>query len=503
MLTQYLPLFVVVPLAGAFLIPLLGRVSRYLADVIGNLVGAFLVAFSVYGLATLAQGGQPVIYSLGGWGPQLGIVLVYDSLSALFVLIANLVGLPALLFSTRYLDRFTGRWKYYTLFMLLLAGLNGVALAGDLFNLFVFLEISAVSSYALVAFGTNEEELEAGFKYMVMGEIAGMMVLISIALLYARTSTLNMAGMSQVLQEIGQTPFVWFVLGTMLVGFAIKMALMPFHSWLPDAHLSAPAPVSAVLSGVFVKVLGVYAMSRVVFNVFGLTRANAPTFFNLLVGLGLFSLVAASLLALNQKNYKRLLAYSTISQIGYIVLGFGIGSYWAIVGALFHVLAHSVTKGLLFLASRSIERETGSREIGAISGLEKSMPVTAWSYIAGALSLAGVPPFAGFFSKLFIIVGAVAAKLYWLAIIAALFSVVTMGYLLKVINNVLFAHKDREPTKAKEAPVAILVALVMLAVLALAFGLGFRPVLDKVIAPAAEVLTGGLEYALKVLGGRL
>jgi multicomponent Na+:H+ antiporter subunit D len=500
-LAQYLPLFVVVPLAGAFLIPLLGRVWRFFADVIGNLVGAFLVTFSVYGLVALAQGVAPVVYRMGGWMPPLGITLVYDPLSALIVLIANLVGLPALLFSTRYLDRYTGRWKYYTLFMLLLAGLNGVALTGDMFNLFVFLEIAAVSSYALVAFGTGEEELEAGFKYMVMGEIAGMMVLVSVALLYAKTSTLNMADMSRALQAVGQTPFTWFVLGTMLIGFATKMALMPFHSWLPDAHLSAPAPVSAVLSGVFVKVLGVYAMSRVVFNVFGLTRATAPTFFNLLVGLGLFSLVAASLLAINQMNYKRLLAYSTISQIGYIVLGLGIGSYWAVVGALFHVLAHSVTKGLLFLASRSIERETGSREIGAISGLEKSMPVTSWSYIAGALSLAGVPPFAGFFSKLFIIVGAVAAKMYWLAIVAALFSVVTMGYLLKVINNVLLVHKDREPTKAKEAPFAILVALVMLAAMALAFGLGFRPLLDRVVAPAARVLMGGLEYARMVLGG--
>ncbi|MFO7676372.1 MAG: proton-conducting transporter membrane subunit [bacterium] len=501
MLTQYLPLFVVVPLAGAFLIPLLGRAWRFFADVIGNLVGAFLVTYSIYGLVALAQGMAPVVYRMGGWMPPLGITLVYDPLSALVVLIANLVGLPALLFSTRYLDRYTGRWKYYTLFMLLLAGLNGVALTGDMFNLFVFLEISAVSSYALVAFGTEAEELESGFKYMVMGEIAGMMVLVSVALLYARTSTLNMADMSRALQAIGQTPFTWFVLGTMLVGFATKMALMPFHSWLPDAHLSAPAPVSAVLSGVFVKVLGIYAMSRVVFNVFGLTRATAPTFFNLLVGLGLFSLITASLLAINQMNYKRLLAYSTISQIGYIILGLGIGNYWAIVGALFHVLAHSVTKGLLFLASRSIERETGSREIGAISGLEKSMPVTSWSYIAGALSLAGIPPFAGFFSKLFIIVGAVAARMYWLAIVAALFSVVTMGYLLKVINNVLFVRKDREPTKAREAPLAILVALVMLAVMALAFGIGFRPLLDGVVAPAARVLMSGLEYARMVLGG--
>ncbi len=498
---RLLPFFVVLPLAGAFLVPLLSRLWKGLADIVGNVVGAVLVGLSVYGLVCLATGSPAVVYKMGGWLPPVGITLVYDSLTALIVLIINLVGFPALLFSTRYLDKFTGRWRYYTLFMLLLAGMNGVAISGDMFNMFVFIEIAAVASYALVAFGTSAEELEAGFKYMVMGEIGGLTILFSIAMLYAKTSTLNMADMSQVLAGMNHTPFFWFVLGTMLIGFAIKMAMVPFHSWLPDAHLSAPAPVSAMLSGVFIKVLGVYAMVRVVFNVFGLTRATEPAFFDMLVGFGLVSIVAGGLLAITQKNYKRLLAYSTVSQVGYILLGFGIGNHWAIIGALFHILSHAVTKGLLFLASRSIERQTGSREIGNINGLEKTMPVTAWSYILGSMSLAGVPPFAGFFSKLFIIIGAVAAKMYWVAVLAALFSTVTLGYLVKVINSVLLSRKGVEPTPARESPPMILLAMVILVVLALLFGIGFRPVLDWVIRPAAEVLFGGLAYARMVLGG--
>ncbi len=498
---RLVPLFVVLPLAGAFLVPLLAKLWRGLTDITANLVGAVLVGLSVYGLVHLATGSPAVVYKMGGWMPPLGITLVYDSLSALVVLITNLVGFPALLFSVRYLDKFTGRWRYYTLFMLLLAGMNGVAISGDMFNMFVFIEIAAIASYALVAFGTEAEELEAGFKYMVMGEIGGLAILFSIAMLYAKTSTLNMADMSQVLARMGQTPWFWLVLGPMLVGFAIKMAMVPFHSWLPDAHLSAPAPVSAMLSGVFIKVLGVYAMVRVVFNVFGLARATAPAFFNMLVGFGLVSIIAGGLLAITQKNYKRLLAYSTVSQVGYILLGFGIGNHWAIVGALFHMLAHAVTKGLLFLASRSVERQTGSREIGTIGGLEKSMPITAWSYILGSMSLAGVPPFAGFFSKLFIILGAVAAKMYWVAILAALFSTVTLGYLLKVINSVFFSRKGVEPTPAKESPPMMLLAMVMLVVLAFAFGVGFKPVLDWVVRPAAEVLFSGLAYARMVLGG--
>jgi len=500
-LIKTLPLFVALPLLGAFLIPLLYKLWKGFADVIGNLVGAVLVGLAVYGVTALANGVPPAVYTMGGWMPPVGITLVYDSLTALIVLITNLVGFPALLFSIRYLDQYTGRWKYYSLFMLLLAGLNGVALSGDMFNMFVFIEIAAIASYSLVAFGTHAEEIESGFKYMVLGEVGGLMILLSIALLYSRTSTLNMADMSQSLAAIGMSPFVWFCLATLLVGFAIKMALVPFHSWLPDAHLSAPAPVSAVLSGVFIKVLGIYAMSRVVFNVFGLTRTTAPQFFNLLVGFGLVSIVVGGLLAINQKNYKRLLAYSTVSQVGYIVLGLGIGNYWAVVGALFHVLSHAVTKGLLFLASRSIERQTGTREIGKLGGLERNMPVTAWSYILGSLSLAGVPPFAGFFSKLLIIVGAVASRMYWLAILAALFSTVSLGYLLKVINGVFVGRDGQPKLDVKESPVVILLALVILVGLALTFGLLFRPVLDLIVQPAAEALFGGLAYARMVLGG--
>ncbi|UCG43659.1 MAG: hypothetical protein JSU73_03310 [candidate division WOR-3 bacterium] len=499
--SSFVPLLVAIPLLGAFVIPLLSKLWEGFADLVGNLVSVFLLGLAVYGLVHLSTGATGIVYKMGGWLPPIGITLVYDSLTALVVLITNLVVFPALLFSTRYLDQYTGRWKYYTLFMLLLAGLNGVAISGDLFNMFVFIEISAVASYALVAFGTRAEELEAGFKYMVMGEVGGLAILLSVALLYAKTSTLNLADMSQSLAAGGHTTFFWFALGTILVGFAIKMAMVPFHSWLPDAYLSAPAPVTAVLAGVFSKVVGVYAMSRVVFNLFGLSRTTAPAFFDMLVAFGLVSIVAGGLLAINQRNYKRLLAYSSVSQMGYILVGFGIGNYWGVVGALFLVVAHAATKGLLFLSARSIERSTGTRDIDSIGGLEKSMPVTAWSYILGSMSLAGIPPFAGFFAKLLIVLGAVASRMYWLAILAALFSTVTLGYLMKVIGKVFVGRKSTEPTPAQESPPMILLALVILVVVVVLFGIGFQPVLDWVVQPAAEALFGGLAYARLVFGG--
>ncbi|MEO0079762.1 MAG: proton-conducting transporter membrane subunit [candidate division WOR-3 bacterium] len=503
---NFLPLFVAVPLMGAFLTPLLSKLWQGLADIVANAAGVFLLGLSVFGLVSLGTGASPLVYWAGGWGPRaglppLGIAMVYDPLTALVVLATNIVGFCALFYSLRYMNGYTAKWKFYTLFLLILAGLNGLVVSGDLFNMFVFLEISSVASYGLVAFGTEHEELEAAFKYMVLGEIGGMSILFGIALIYARASTLNLADLSGQIAAWGHNPFFWFVIATLLVGFAIKMAMVPFHSWLPDAHPAAPAPVSALLSGIFIKVAGVYSLCRLMFNVFGLTRENAAPFFNLLLGFGVLSIVVGGLLAFAQRDYKRLLAYSSISQVGYILIGLGIGNFWGIAGALFHLLAHALSKGLLFLAAGSVESQTGTRDMGKLSGLERSMPATSWSHLFGTLSLAGVPPFAGFFSKLFIVLGAIQSRMFWLAIVAVIFSVVTLGYLTKVVNMVFFVQQGKEPTRAREAPATMVVAMVLLALLTVAIGIGFRPVLDYLVWPAAQVLLNGLSYARMVLGG--
>ncbi|MEO0049789.1 MAG: proton-conducting transporter membrane subunit, partial [candidate division WOR-3 bacterium] len=339
---KLLPLFVALPLGGAFLVPLLSKLWSRFADLIANIVVSALLGISIYGLLIVNAAGLPMHYWVGGWR-VIGIAMWFDPLTALIVLVINIVGLCATIYSVRYLDRYTtGRWKFFTLLLLLIAGLNGLAISGDLFNMYVFIEISAIASYALVAFGTEEEEVEAAFKYMVLGEVGGAVLLFGIALLYARASTLNLAHLSQVLAGMGRTPFYWFVIATLLVGFAIKMGMEPFHAWLADAHFSAPAPISAMLSGVFIKVTGVYGMCRLMFNVFGVSRAETPAFFNLLIAFGAVSMVLGGLLAYSQKDYKRLLAYSSISQIGYILVALGIGNFWGVAGAMFHILAHAL-----------------------------------------------------------------------------------------------------------------------------------------------------------------
>jgi len=311
-----LPLFIAVPLVVAFLLPMFGRKGKTAATVLANLVTISLLVFAV------ASIGKTEVYEIGKWSIPLGINLVLDGLSSLLLLAISIVSAAAMLFSARYMEQYTAKAKYLSLFLLMVVGMNGVVLSGDIFNLFVFLEIASLASYALVGFGCEHEELEASFKYMVLGTIASIFILFAIALVYGNTGMLNMAYISKAIQNSGLNAGLKFALALFIVGFGLKAALVPFHAWLPDAHPSAPAPISAMLSGILIKTLGVYALARVLFNVFGVSVSIGW----LLIVLGLLSMVAGAFLAIGQWDLKRLMAYSSISQIGYVVLGIGLGA---------------------------------------------------------------------------------------------------------------------------------------------------------------------------------
>ncbi|TET21540.1 MAG: NADH/ubiquinone/plastoquinone (complex I) [Candidatus Stahlbacteria bacterium] len=486
-------LLIAIPLGGAFLVPILYKAWRRLAEIVAGLCLATVLALSIY-LAFFLVPGKPLVYLFGNWPVPLGIAFAVDKLSSLMLLIVSILAFFSYLFAIRYMDQFTGAGKFYTLYLLMLVGMNGVVMTGDLFNMFVFMEIAGLAAYALVAFGTKPKELEAGFKYMVMGEIASLMILLAIALIYAATSTLNLADLSRAFATMDKTPGFYFVVILLMFGFSLKAGLVPFHFWLPDAYPSAPAPVTAVLSGVFTKALGVYAMARILFNVYGFSRASSPEVFNALLILGLVSIVVGGLLALPQKDYKRLLAYSSISQIGYIVLALGIGNEFALIGAFAHILSHSLGKGLLFLTSGSVVYRVGERDITKFTGgLGKQMPWTSLSYNLGALSVAGMPPFLGFFSKLFIILGAVKAGFIVPAVVAGLFAVVTLGYLLKITNKVFWGKEGIKGIK--ESPFVMVFAMVCLVVLLVAGGAFFFWLKPHLLQPAADVLLKGTEYA--------
>ncbi len=487
-----LPLFIAIPLGAAFL----GLIIAKLWRGVGGLF-AFLSTLSLMVFSFLLLGSSPSIYKMGGWIPPVGINLVSDGLSTLMLVVINTVAFLAIVFSIKYMELYTAKPKYYALFMLMMAGMNGVALTGDMFNLFVFLEIASIASYALVAFGCEHEELEASFKYLILGGVASTLVLLGIAILYSTTGTLNMADIAQSLSTHGANKASLFALALLVMGFGVKGALVPFHAWLPDAHPSAPAPISAMLSGVLIKVLGIYALTRVIFHVFGFT----PTLGAILMGLGGLSMVVGALLAIGQDDLKRLLAYSTISQVGYIILGLGLGTPLGIIGGLFHLLNHATFKSLLFMSSGAIEYSTGTRRLSQMGGLNKRLPVTTAGSTVGFLSVSGIPPFNGFFSKLIIIVACVAAHQYIYAGIAAFVGLFTLLYFLRVQRNLLFGDLPESLQGIKEVPFLMCFSLVVLAVLCL--GLSFLyPLMSKtLLASARDALLNTSAYIKLVLGG--
>ncbi len=481
-------LFVVLPLVVAGILPLVGKVSRRVApDLLANGTLLFLLAYAAVAGRALIAGG-PVLQQSPWLGEAVNIRLALDGFSLLMLVAVALVGLAAALFSIDYMEHYGAKANYYALYLVMIAGMNGLVLATDLFGIYIFLEVAAVASYALVAFGRGPDELEAAFKYLMLSVVASAFVLGAIAVLYGMTGGLDFAAVAMALRELNAGPVVGVAAAFLIAGFGLKAALVPFHSWLPDAHPSAPAPISAVLSGLLIKVSGVYALTRVFFGVFGLT----PALSSVLMILGTVSLVAAAFLALGQKDMKRMLAYSSISQVGYVVLGLGIGTPLGIAGGLFHLFNHALAKGLLFLTSGSVQQATGTRDLGAMGGLAKRMPVTAATNLVGSLSIAGVPPFNGFWSKLIIIVALVQAGHPVFAVVAVLASVLTLWYYLILQRRAFFGKLDEKWAAVKEAPFWMTASTVLLALLCLGIGILFASTVTTWIQPAADVLADGV-----------
>jgi len=498
-----LPFFIAIPLIAAFILPIFGKKRKAAATFLANLVTILLLVLAILSI------GQTDVYEIGKWSIPLGINLVLDGLSSLLLLAISVVSSAAMLFSVRYMERYTAKSKYLSLFLLMVAGMNGVVLSGDIFNLFVFLEIASLASYALVGFGCGPEELEASFKYMVLGTIASIFVLFGVALVYGNTGTLNMAYISKTIQSSGLNAGLAFALGLFITGFGLKAALVPFHAWLPDAHPSAPAPISAMLSGILIKTLGVYALARIVFNVFGVSIEVGW----LLVALGILSMVAGAFLAIGQWDLKRLMAYSSISQIGYVVLGIGLGATllakganvaWAslaILGGLFHLANHAVYKSLLFLTSGSVEMSTGTRQMKEMGGLAERLPVTRAACTVASASIAGIPPFAGFWSKLILVIAAVQAHLYWVAAIIVFVSLCTLIMYLKVQRYVFLGELPEALQGTKEHGGSMAVAMIFLACLCVLMGLLIIvPSLKaNILDPAVNVLLEGLGYSTRII----
>jgi multicomponent Na+:H+ antiporter subunit D len=495
------PLFTALPLAAAFFNLLVTKINKKAADYIAFLVTGALAAMAV---AMIFE--APFAYRVGSFPAPWGILLVLDGMSALMLIIINVIGFLSVIYSLKYMTAYTAKPKYFSLFLLMVAGMNGVVITGDLFNLFVFLEIASIASYALVGFGCEHEELEASFKYLILGEVASTAILFGIAFLYSMTGTLNMPDLARQLEVVGINRAVAFVIALFIMGFGLKASSVPFHAWLPDAHPSAPAPISAMLSGVVIKALGVYAIARIMFDVIG---PNAMVS-SILMFLGVLSMVVGVLLALGQADFKRMLAYSSISQVGYITAAFGLGlnpnvgtvvSTMALFGGLYHLVNHAAFKSLLFLCSGAFEFRTGTRNRHEMGGLIRKMPVTGTACAIGSLSISGVPPFNGFWSKLIIIVALIKGGFLIYGILAAAVAFLTLATFIKLQGSVLFGQLPARFAHIKEAPFAMTFPLVVLAIICVGLGLAYPFIDQGVLQAARDALLDKLSYMGYIIGG--
>ncbi len=511
-MNHLLPLFVVIPLSATFLIMILGRFIRDFNKYFASLVLLILVGLSFYSLLNL--GSDPAVYKVGGWQPvnnvPIGIYMMMDGFNGLIVCIINVIGFLAVFYSISYIKRFTAENYFYALFCLMIGGMNGVVLSGDLFNIFVFLEISVISSYALVAFGVEKNELEASFKYQILGGLASFLILFGIGFIYWKAKTLNIADIRAAFLNGYDKKYYLFVQLLILSGFGLKAAIIPFHAWLPDAHSSAPSPISAMLSGVFIKAVGIYVIIRLFFNMFMISEGIAI----LITTLGTLSMVIGVFLAIGQWDIKRLLAYHSISQMGYVIMSAGMGmilvsrglkpevASLAITGGIFHLINHAAFKGLLFLNAGAIEYTTGTRDLKEMGGLARQMPVTSATSFIASMSISGVPPFNGFFSKLIIIIAAVLGRFYLLAALAVIVSIITLASFLK-FQRYAFYNKSDNPKLPdfKEVPFPMVFSMAVLGIFCVLLSLLVIPsVREAVLSPAVDILTDPLKYSTSILG---
>jgi multicomponent Na+:H+ antiporter subunit D len=488
-----LPYFIIIPLLTAFLITLIAGKKDNWAIVLGFISISSVLILSVFAFVTMMN--DTVTYELSAWKIPYGIVLVMDALTSFMLVMVSIISFTSLIFSIQYIRHLSMNWRYYALFMLLITGMNGVIITGDLFNLFVFMEIALFSAFALVAYGSKAEEYEAAFKYAVMGSVSSTIILIGIAVTYSATSTLTMAKIAEAVPGLSKELVFW-VGGLFIAGFGLKAAAMPFHTWLPDAHSSAPAPISSMLSGVLIKALGIYVLIRFFFNVLG-----APEIFTkIFLVLGTVSIVAGVFLAIGQWDMKRLLAYHSISQIGYIMLGMGIATPLGILGAVFHLLNHAIFKSLLFYNAGSVELAIGTRDLKKMGNLTKILPVTSQTSMIASLSISGIPPFNGFFSKLIIIIAAIQAELPVYAVLAILGSLLTLASFMKV-QRYGFRGENLVEQLTNKVGWRMNSAMIILAVLCLLTSLMVVPGIKEVtLDPVVKVISENSQYMQLVLG---
>lgn len=441
-------------------------------------------AFWLSLILTASQVCLAALLNTGLWNRGLDIYgsffrlnLAVDSLSRVMLFLIGIVALTVILAGRETIKDENQRFNFTNLMLIILAGMNGVVTAVDVFSLYVFMEITAVASFVLIALQKDRDALEASFKYIIFSAVASVMMLSAIALLLMISGDTGFLGVGYSLRNLPANSLTVLAMGIFVCGLFIKGGTMPFHGWLPDAYSAAPASVSILLAGIVTKTLGIYTLIRIVSFVFG--TSNAVN--SVLLCIGAISIVAGALAALGQKDFKRMLAYSSISQVGYIVIGLGCGTPLGIFGAIFHLFNHAIFKSLLFVNSAAVESRTGTRNMDRLGGLAERMPCTGTTSVIGLLSAAGIPPLSGFWSKIIIVVALWQAGFHTYSVIAVMAGAITLAYFLSMQRRVFFGKIKEELKGIKETGLNLLLPALFLAVITVGVGIFFPFVHDTFI----------------------
>jgi multicomponent Na+:H+ antiporter subunit D len=484
---------VVLPLLGAFVAALLRRgvLAWALAAAITWLMPVIAGALLWQVVTT-----GPISYHLGGWPPPWGIEYRVDVLSGFVLLLVSGVSAVMMPFARRSvafeIEGGKQAW-FYAMYLLCLGGLLGITITGDAFNAFVFLEISSLSTYVLIALGKDRRALLASYQYLIMGTIGATFYVIGVGLLYLITGSLNIADIASRLGPATADQFrpAMAALAFLTVGISLKLALFPLHVWLPNAYAYAPSFATAFLAATATKV-AVYLLLRFFFSVFGVAvAASALQVTELLLVLSLAAMFIASILAIYEEDLKRMLAYSSVAQIGYITFGMSLANKSGLTGSIVHLLNHAVMKGALFLALGAIVYRLGTVKLADLGGIGRKMPVTFAAFVIAGLGIIGTPGTAGFISKWYLAVGALDKGWWPLVFLIVASSLISVVYIGRVVEAAYFRPASRACELAKDPPLNMLIPILVLATASIYFGIDTE-LSAGLASKAAEMLIGGL-----------